>query len=662
MFSTQAKESKSNRDGITQVVEKMKWYSSLSRLLLDQDKDTENLTGLRHRLADKIIDLYKAILIYIMKSVCAYNQNQALNALRNMLRLDKWSGTLGAVTEAEAAVNEAASKIGKREVNSYLKILVSIRRSEAQNGLLKMCCVADMRAEIEFIESRTDKLVAASYRWILGTREYRNFTDWERTDANGRLLWIKGNAGKGKTMLCIGVVRDLTSRLETRFDMHDTGLSYFFCQASNGNLNTAAAIVKGLIWMLVRQEHSLIAHLENKFWGQDAERLRDDNAFFTLRPVLQLMLQDKALKRAYLIVDALDECVTDLRPLLEMISQFSAAYPNVRWLVSSRNEPDVEAGLATHAPGETRLSLELNADSVASAVEAYINHKMKELSDKYRQKRYLKRQHEKLHETEREISRVIGERAGGTFLWVALVFREIEGCQAADALARVTSIPQGLNMLYRHMLDRVTTSKDIAHLDRCRNVLLVMASCYRPLHIDELFSLAAPGLVSPEELIRDCGLLAIDDNDAVSFIHQSAREFLEQDAELGDGTHPTLFPDGLSAGHFIITSASLRDMSECLRRDIYDLRDFGCSIDDITHPNPDPLAHLRYSCVFWIYHFCEVLNGGNSFNCSTLGADVPAVSRFLESHLLHWLESLSLLRALPEAIISIKRLLRLIQV
>ena len=67
----------------------MKWYSSLSKLLLkepsEHDKRFVELCGL---LVNQILDLYKALLKYIIKSICAYYRHPALEFLRNLVKLN----------------------------------------------------------------------------------------------------------------------------------------------------------------------------------------------------------------------------------------------------------------------------------------------------------------------------------------------------------------------------------------------------------------------------------------------------------------------------------------------------------------------------------------------------------------------------------------------
>lgn len=52
--------------------------------------------------------------------------------------------------------------------------------------------------------------------------------------------------------------------------------------------------------------------------------------------------------------------------------------------------------------------------------------------------------------------------------------------------------------------------------------------------------------------------------------------------------------------HHDLFTWSLELMSSTLKRDMYSLGKLGFSIDEAETPNPDPLATVRYSCVYWI--------------------------------------------------------------
>jgi len=191
------------------------------------------------------------------------------------------------------------------------------------------------------------------------------------------------------------------------------------------------------------------------------------------------MLEDEVLERAYLVIDALDECRREepgLPQLLELISEISGKNGKVKWLVSSRNEPEIEAVLEEHM-ARTRLSLELNAESVAGAVDAYIDCKMLELAERYRKVRNIPKIYEKLQRVQDDVAKELRQRADGTFLWVALVFKQIEGCGADKVLERVQQMPSGLYNMYAQMMRHVNELDDAAD---CKRVLLIVINTYRP--------------------------------------------------------------------------------------------------------------------------------------------------------------------------------------
>lgn len=68
----------------------------------------------------------------------------------------------------------------------------------------------------------------------------------------------------------------------------------------------------------------------------------DGNAWVSLSEIFTSILQDLDLNNAYLIIDALDECVADLPKLLNFIGQKSSMSLRIKWVISSRNWPDIE--------------------------------------------------------------------------------------------------------------------------------------------------------------------------------------------------------------------------------------------------------------------------------------------------------------------------------
>jgi NACHT domain len=124
-------------------------------------------------------------------------------------------------------------------------------------------CLADLLLtnpchEKTRIERVKGGLLSGSFCWILENSEFQRW----REDKQSQLLWIKGDAGKGKTMLMIGVINELLQQ-EARLGKSSAAevLSYFLCQGTDSCLNTATAILRGILYVLASQQPFLIPHL-----------------------------------------------------------------------------------------------------------------------------------------------------------------------------------------------------------------------------------------------------------------------------------------------------------------------------------------------------------------------------------------------------------------
>jgi hypothetical protein len=107
-------------------------------------------------------------------------------------------------------------------------------------------------------------------------------------------------------------------------------LSYFFCQATDSQINRATTVLRGLIYLLVDQQPSLVSHVQTSYDKAGKALFEDANAWVTLTKIFSSILQDPNLNDTYLIVDALDKCVVDLPRLLDFIAQTSSISTHVK--------------------------------------------------------------------------------------------------------------------------------------------------------------------------------------------------------------------------------------------------------------------------------------------------------------------------------------------
>ncbi|GAW20559.1 hypothetical protein ANO14919_100670 [Xylariales sp. No.14919] len=500
---------------------------------------------------------------------------------------------------------------------------------------LRKVRLTDPRDDKTRIEQQKGGLLHDSYAWIL---DHKDFQRW-RDDEGSRLLWIRGDPGKGKTMLLCGIIDELDDT-----GTGDRNVVYYFCQATSNQLNQATSVLRGLIFSLLSQRRELLESVRKDIDEAGEQRFQDMNGWAALCRIFNRLIEETEARQqtTYLIVDALDECLQGQSGLLEWIAALSSS--RLRVLVSSRNWPSIESGLSS-ATRKIMLQLELNAGSISAAVDRYIDFKTIDLA-----------RSKGLDTETREAARqYLKSNSGNTFLWVALVCKKLgrEDTHPWAVLDTLYKFPPGLDELYKRM---ATQFIDSENAEICRQVLAAQVLAYRPLSLTELLSLVE----SPEmflqltrwlpTVVKLCGSFLTVKDDTIYFVHQSAKDYLiEHESAF-------IFRQGLHVGHHTVFRQLIQALSRTLRENIYQLPSLGSRVDSIKVPNPDPLSGMRYGCVYWADHL-----GNADLVVKQDLDDRGLVHMFLEEHLLHWLEALSLLKSLGsgiEALTKVSSLLR----
>ncbi|RBQ78488.1 hypothetical protein FVER14953_07672 [Fusarium verticillioides] len=496
-------------------------------------------------------------------------------------------------------------------------------RNEKYNKLLRDLRETDPRDDKSRIEDTKGGLLEDAYRWIL---ENDKFKEWYNA-SQSELLWIKGDPGKGKTMLLCGLINE--------FEKEHCLLSYFFCQATEARLSNATAVLRGLIYLLLVKCPPLISYIEEKHDHAGKQLFEDGNAWQALSKTFTAMVEDPSLDGVLLIVDALDECSTDQEKLLDLIIRSC----NVKWIVTSRNWPEIEQVL-DRSTQKVRLHLELNQESVFKAVEAFTEWKVEKLAEKKQYDAKLKS----------DVKGYLAENADGTFLWVALVCQELSDgkvLRKCHTRKRLEAFPKGLDSLYGRMMAYISSLDDA---EICREILALVSVVYRPVTLAELETLLGPqydgGDGDLREVIYCCGSFLTLRGDAIYFLHQSAKDFLVN--KVSD----QISPSGLAYQHRLIFERSLHALSETLRRDICQLGHPGFKIDDVSTDMLKPLDLIRYSCVYWVDHLCNAETSRVSHTLRN-GGDIHV---FIQEKYLYWLESLGLLRSTVEGVKAMYKL------
>jgi len=506
--------------------------------------------------------------------------------------------------------------------------------------------VTDPREDRARIEGDKDRLLRDCYAWIL---DDDSFQQWRTQDAS-RLLWIRGDPGKGKTMMMMGLIGELSQSRSPHEAVPEAPvltdnptplLSFFFCQNTVPTLNNAVSVLRGLIYTLAKKRPDLLRYVLEEYTIAGKQLFEGHNAIYAMGGILSDMLNDASLPPTYLLVDALDECDSGRSELLRIIIDTSLARRSrVKWLVTSRNIPEIERHLQPDSRG-VKVSLEVKASHVSKAVAAFVEYKVQRLVTVQRYDARL----------QAEVQQQLRDKAEGTFLWVSLVCKELEKVPLYRTRKVLEKLPPGLNPLYDRMMSQITAEDDET-AQYCKDVLRSITLALRPLQLEELAATAGlprnqfSDVRAVVDLVSRCGSFLTVREDIISFVHLSAKDYFT----LGNGRQ--VFDSPLEEEQRRMTHRLLDAMDSTLRRDMCSLQKPGVQIEEATsRVQGSYLPQIAYACEYWVEHLQA---GGHA--CSDMLTDGGRVHSFFQKHLLHWLEAMSLLQRMPEAILALQKL------
>ncbi|KAM3551036.1 hypothetical protein MY1884_007938 [Beauveria asiatica] len=649
MLSYPADSAQEQRDGFSFVAHRMQWYYAMTDHLLDHDNKPstgQDSASIFEMLTEKLFDLYKAILRYQLLSVCYYYSNPFRQLYDNV----DWAGSKKAVEDAECVFSkdwDFYKKVEARnlwqDIGQTLQNYVSQQNARLltheNREYLQALWVGDPQDEINDIEDKKGGLYDNMCEWMLSHPNYRAFTAWDedRSRLGGRLLWIKGPAGIGKTMVMICIVRNLLKQRRVQ------NLAYFFCQSAKKGQNTATTIVRALLWMLLIQQPNLITHIQTKFQWAGKDMFEKGS---TIRGFLEVFENiSKDASPVYFFVDALDECDEGQKEIIRLIAASLRVSKNVRWLITSRAEVELLDKVTSATTNASVVLDEINVLAQTGRDEMYIQHKLSALKEQPGLE-YDKVDCEQL-------KKAMHERADGNLLWLAVVFDSIKEMRAEYAQEEIKNAPRGVKELYDHKIRQIQNMKKEEH-QRCYDVLMVVSLAYSlPISLAELEVLVPwSARFDPLVSLRKCSAFLM-------------ARYTKQRKTIIDVNHKTVkdyiieFRDSLRGnairGHADLVRHSIDALSS-EKRDVFKLDRWKWQIPPPLELND--LACIRYSLVYWLDHLCESINHSDVSEGKAL---CEAALEFLKLHLLHLLEGLGHLDEIPASVSSLRKLLQILK-
>jgi hypothetical protein len=475
--------------------------------------------------------------------------------------------------------------------------------------------------------------------------------DWG-SSGHRAIFWLSGMAGTGKSTIARSVARLFK-------EQGVLGASFFF-KRSEGDRGSAARFFPTIVKQIAVHIPEIIPGIRKALEDDPAipaKSLRKQFDKLFLKPLLTVD-QTKLGVPAVIVIDALDECEREeeVEVLLELLPK---AQKVVRFFVTARPDPAIRFGFAQMNPSEYQCTFlqDLDNDVIKQDITLYLREEFSKICQKRR------RDLGQDWPGEEKID-ALASMAVPLFIFAATVCRFVADRRfnPEKRLQQFLTEPSGSNMdkTYRPVLNQLLTDDEsdteqlVEQFQAIIGVIILLAD---PLSLSALAQL----LKIPEEDISTHldsfhSVLSIPDDPHVPIrtLHLSFHDYLVDERIRNHEATSQFWVDKIGK-HGLIASRCLAIMNRSLQKNICRLPSYGTSRDEI-----DPISiasslpdALQYACRYWAYHLSQGTAPVSSLD---------EVLQFLKKHFLHWLEAMSILGLMSEAINAVVTLLELLNV
>ena len=486
-----------------------------------------------------------------------------------------------------------------------------------------------------------------------GTRKEILFQleDWLKDEKDKQVFWLNGLAGTGKSTIA-------QTFAEMSFADGKLGAS-FFCSRDFEDRSNLRSILPTLAFQLAHRYQDFRQELlpvltANPDVGR--ESLCSQMEKLVVGPFQAMQTP------TLIIIDALDEC-EDQEPssaLLSILSRYVERIPFVKFFITGRPEPRIRSGfrLKSLRPHTEVLRLhEVEPDLVNSDIKLFLKTQLTNIV-KDRSNCNLLEDWPNLQDIE-----ILCQKAAGLFIYASTVIKFITSQHHPpdERLALITSLPQdtshegqsGVDQLYTQVLDQTLYNADQELCSHFKSVVGAVLLIFNPLSIKTLSHLLG-NCGTPSRIYNALralhSLLLIPESmeDPVRIFHKSFPDFLMDPKRC---KVERFFIDP-SVHHQKILLSCLTLMKERLKKNICNLENY-VSLDKVEglpiRCQTQIGDALGYACQFWAKHLVEVSNNGPS-----IGEVHKAINEFFITHLLFWIEVLSLMGILDVGVYALK--------
>lgn len=470
----------------------------------------------------------------------------------------------------------------------------------------------------------------------------REISEWALDPTVPPVFWLNGRAGTGKSTIARTMAKNLA--LEARL-----GASFFFKRGELDRAN-ASKFFSTIALDLTRKLPAVAPHVKAAIESDPTLCARSLEEQFEkpIRSPMRVASQDIPLSPLVIIVDALDECEReqDILVMIHLFSRQEVGSTKLKFFVTSRPELPISSVFKAIEGTYEGLILHAIPESVVqSDIEIFLWHRLSRIRDEWNLG--VPRDRQLLGDWPGQAKVLsLAHMATPLFIFAETVCRFVADRatgppdeQLTEVLLEQTKSQESqLDATYLPVLNSQIKDKKGGHL---RRILEQFQNIVGPIILLEspLTTTALGKILGFEKKVVDSRLDLLHSvldvpplpTSPVRLFHLSFRDFLLDPEKKGKMD----FWIDKRLVHATMLNNCLRVMGY-LHQDICRLRDPGIQRRDISSDRIDAFIpqELKYACLSWIYH----LHGAGE-----QPGDSARVYAFLKSHLLHWVEVLSIL-------------------
>ncbi|KAM0293720.1 hypothetical protein ACHAPM_011520 [Fusarium culmorum] len=486
-----------------------------------------------------------------------------------------------------------------------------------------------------------------------------NIDHWIGDPTSKTVYWLNGMAGTGKSTISRTVAHSRSKR-------GDLGASFFFKRGEmdRGNLDK---LMPALAYQLALSRPEVALFIKKALDANPAivgKSVKEQFEKLIQEPLSEAAEMVTAQSSIVMVIDALDECdqEADIRLLINILSQAKTARPHLRVFLTSRPELPIRLGFSEVQGSYQDLVLhEIPAQIVEHDIIVFLNDEFKKIRHKFNltvgDERKLPSDWPGCSIVQR-----LAQMAVPLFIFAATVCRFIDNRNRSSPSIQLRKVldyqrkghVSQLDLTYGPVLrSLIADASEDEQEETIKDFKMVVGSIVmlaNPLSVWALSQLlqVAPEVVDNRlDTLHSVLSIPPTRKAPVRLLHLSFRDYLI--------TEESEFRIEEKHGHQILAKQCLRVMHSALYKNICGLSFPGTrrSTVDSSELEERMPSQLQYACMHWAYHY---MAGDPKSN------DNDQVHDFLTTHLLHWMEALSLLGRAKECLDSLRSLARWLEV